>query len=118
MLIPAGGGPPPHRHVFEELFHVLEGTVEVTVRDVTSIAQTGQTVNIPANVPHRFRNPTEQPIRLLCMVAPAGLERYFGEFGDRVESRTATPPELSEQERGDRMRRAGETAPEYGIEML
>jgi quercetin dioxygenase-like cupin family protein len=25
MLIPAGGGPPPHRHDFEEMFHVLEG---------------------------------------------------------------------------------------------
>ena len=24
MLIPVGGGPPPHRHDFEEMFHVLE----------------------------------------------------------------------------------------------
>ena len=33
MLIPVGGGPPPHRHDFEECFHVLEGSVEVTLRD-------------------------------------------------------------------------------------
>ena len=33
MLIPAGGGPPPHRHDFEEMFHVLEGEFEVAVRD-------------------------------------------------------------------------------------
>lgn len=26
MLIPAGGDPPPHRHDFEEMFHVLDGT--------------------------------------------------------------------------------------------
>jgi quercetin dioxygenase-like cupin family protein len=25
MLIPPGGGPPPHRHDFEECFRVLEG---------------------------------------------------------------------------------------------
>jgi hypothetical protein len=32
MLIPAGGGPPPQRHDFEECFHVPEGSVEVTLR--------------------------------------------------------------------------------------
>ena len=31
MYVPPGGGPPPHRHDFEEMFHVLEGTVEVMV---------------------------------------------------------------------------------------
>jgi quercetin dioxygenase-like cupin family protein len=118
MLIPAGGGPPPHRHEFEEMFHVLEGTVEVTVRGATSIAKTGETVNIPANVPHAFRNPTEQQIRLLCVVAPSGLERYFAEFGDRVASRTAQPPELTEQQRTERMQRARQAAPRYGIEIL
>lgn len=30
MLIPAGGGPPPHRHDFEEMFQILDGEVEVT----------------------------------------------------------------------------------------
>jgi quercetin dioxygenase-like cupin family protein len=25
MLVPQGGGPPPHRHDFEEMFTVLEG---------------------------------------------------------------------------------------------
>src|ERR1700733_6184707 len=45
MLIPAGGGPPPHRHEFEEMFHVLEGEVEVTLREETSNAHTGETVN-------------------------------------------------------------------------
>jgi quercetin dioxygenase-like cupin family protein len=118
MLIPAGGGPPPHRHAFEEMFHVLEGAAEVTVRDVTRTARAGETVNIPANAPHAFRNPTEEPIRLLCMVSPAGLERYFAEFGDRVDSRNAAAPELSEQERTERMGRAVESAARYGMEIL
>jgi hypothetical protein len=30
MLVPAGGGPPPHRHDFEEMFTLLEGELEFT----------------------------------------------------------------------------------------
>jgi mannose-6-phosphate isomerase-like protein (cupin superfamily) len=32
MHIPPGGGPPPHRHDFEEMFSVLEGEIEFTFR--------------------------------------------------------------------------------------
>src|SRR4051812_21472718 len=56
MLIPAGGGPPPHRHDFEECFHVLEGSVTVTLRDDPPVRlEAGETVNIPANARHSFR---------------------------------------------------------------
>jgi quercetin dioxygenase-like cupin family protein len=30
LHIPPGGGPPPHRHDFEEMFAVLEGEIEFT----------------------------------------------------------------------------------------
>ena len=32
MYVPPGGGPPPHRHDFEESFTVLEGEIEATFR--------------------------------------------------------------------------------------
>jgi quercetin dioxygenase-like cupin family protein len=32
MHIPPGGGPPPHRHDFEETFILLEGQMEATFR--------------------------------------------------------------------------------------
>ena len=32
MHVPPGGGPPPHRHDFEEMFTVLDGEVLVTFR--------------------------------------------------------------------------------------
>jgi quercetin dioxygenase-like cupin family protein len=118
MLIPPGGGPPPHRHDFEEMFHVLEGEIEVTLREATSTAGTGVTVNIPANAPHRFHNATESPVRLLCLVSPAGLEKYFQHFGDPLPSRTSPAPKLSEADRGARMAKAVELAPQYGIENL
>ena len=119
MLIPAGGGPPPHRHDFEECFRVLEGSVEVILRDDPPLRlESGETVNIPANAPHSFRNAADVPARLLCTAAPAGLEAFFAEFGDRVASRTSPPPELSDEEQQARLRRAVERAPDYGMELL
>src|SRR5437763_1051419 len=32
MLVPPGGGPPPHRHDFQEMFTLLDGEIEVTFR--------------------------------------------------------------------------------------
>jgi quercetin dioxygenase-like cupin family protein len=118
MLIPAGGGPPRHRHDFEEMFHILEGAVDVTIRGQTSTASTGQTVNIPALAPHSFRNPTDQTVRLLCLVAPAGLEAYFAEFGDPVPNRTSPAPNLTDAEIAERIKKAAELAPRYRIEIL
>ena len=32
MIVAPGGGPPPHRHDFEEMFTILEGELEFTFR--------------------------------------------------------------------------------------
>ena len=118
MHVPPGGGPPPHRHDFEEMFHVLEGEIEVTFRGVPSVARAGETVNVPANAPHAFRNASDRPARMLCMVSPPGLERYFGEFGDPLPSRTAPAPKLDEAAQSVRMQKALALAPKYRIENL
>src|SRR4030081_3382263 len=76
MHIPPGGGPPPHRHDFEESFIVLEGEIEVTFRGKQSVLRTGETANIPSNAPHQFHNKTDQPARLLCICSPAGQEDF------------------------------------------
>src|SRR3984957_2567087 len=48
MHIPPGGGPPPHRHDFEESFTIVEGELEATSRGVKSVAGAGETLAIPA----------------------------------------------------------------------
>lgn len=119
MLVPAGGGPPPHRHDFEECFRVLEGSIEVHLRDLPPVRlEAGESANIPANALHRFRNTAQVPARLLCTVAPAGLETFFAEIGDPVASRTSPAPHLSDGERQERLRKAIERAPAYGMELL
>src|SRR3954463_9252484 len=117
MLIPPGGGPPPHRHNFEECFRVLAGSIEVHLRDLPPVRlEAGDSANIPGNAPHAFPNTADAPARLLWSVAPpatrsppggdvwaplppAGLERFFAEFGDPVPTPTSPAPELSDVER-------------------
>src|SRR6202051_1679738 len=96
MHVPPGGGPPPHRHDFEEMFTVLDGEIELTFRGVSTVAAAGVTINVPANAPHVFRNVSEQPARLLCLCSPAGQEEFFTEVGVPVAQRTEAPPPLDE----------------------
>lgn len=86
MLVPPGGGLPPHRHDFEEMFTVLEGEIEATFRGAKSVVRAGETVNIPANAPHAFQNRSDRPARLLCLGSPAGLEEFFMAVGVPVAS--------------------------------
>lgn len=118
MLILPGGGPPPHRHDFEEMFSILEGEIELTFRGNKSVARTGDTVNIPGNAPHSFRNTTNRPARMLCMCTPPGQELFFIEIGDPVASRIASPPRLSKAEQAARQKRAEEIAAQYRTELL
>ena len=118
MLIPPGGGPPPHRHDFEEMFTILDGEIEFTFRGETTVARAGATINIPANAPHRFRNASESAARLLCMCSPPGQEEFFLEIGDRVASRTSPPPTLTESEQTAHREHAEALAPRYRTELL
>jgi quercetin dioxygenase-like cupin family protein len=118
MLVPPGGGPPPHRHDFEEMFTILDGEIELTFRGKAVRASAGSTVNIPANAPHAFKNKSDKPARLLCMCTPAGQEEFFMAVGDPVDSRTAPPPKLSPAEQAERIQRAKSLAAKYRTELL
>jgi quercetin dioxygenase-like cupin family protein len=118
MHIPPGGGPPPHRHDFEEMFTLLEGAVRFTFRGEETVVRAGETVNIPANAPHFFRNTFAEPARMLCLCTPAGQDEFFLEIGDLVDSRTAPPPQLSDAQQAQRREKAGKLAAKYRTEML
>ena len=118
MLVPPGGGPPPHRHDFEEMFTILEGEIEVTFRGAKSVVRTGETVNIPANAPHTFRNRSERPARLLCLCAPAGQEEFFMAFGVQVASRTTPAPKLDAAAEAALKAKVEALASQYRTELL
>ena len=118
MLVSPAGGPPPHRHDFEEMLTILEGEIELTSRGESQRATAGLTVNIPANAPHSFKNTSDKSARLLCMCTPAGQEDFFMAVGDPVDSRTAPPPQLSKAEQAERGQRAKALSSQYRTELL
>jgi quercetin dioxygenase-like cupin family protein len=118
MYIPPGGGPPPHRHDFEESFILLEGEIAATFRGAKTVVKAGQTVHIPANAPHQFHNASELPVRLLCICAPAGQEEFFAEVGVPVATRTTAPPKLDAAEQAQFRAKVEALAPKYRTELL
>src|ERR1700685_3333296 len=118
MHVPPGGGPPPHRHDFEEMFTVLDGEVRVTFRGETLVARAGETINVPANAPHAFANATDTPSRLLCMCAPSGHEEFFTLVGQPVAGRTESPPPLDADARAAFIAKSSALTPAYKTELL
>jgi quercetin dioxygenase-like cupin family protein len=118
MLVPPGGGPPPHRHDFEEMFTLLEGELEFTFRGKAQTVRAGSTVNIPANAPHMFKNKSGNMARMLCLCAPAGQDEFFLSVGFPVASRTSPPPKASDDEIAEKRKLMAALLPKYRTEMV
>ena len=69
----------PHMHTREDEFTlVLSGTVSARLGDeVVEVIPTGSWLVKPRSIPHAMWNVTAEPARILEVVAPGGLERYF-----------------------------------------
>ena len=118
MLIPPGGGPPgPHAHAnFQESFYVISGEVVVKTKAQTYVARAGSFVSIPkGGVAHDFKNETQAPAHLLCLVVPAGLEKFFQEVGQPVAAGTFLPPPAMDPAAQQRLMA---TAEKYGQEVF
>src|SRR6476659_2189996 len=118
MHVPPSGGPPPHRHDFEEMFTVLDGEVQATFRGETVVLRAGDTINVPANAPHSFTNAGTAPARLLCLCAPSDQDEVFTLFGQPVATRTEPPAPLDEQAQDAFRAKAQALAPRYATELL
>lgn len=118
MHVPPGGGPPPHRHAFEETFILLEGEMEVTFRGDKTTVRAGDTVHIPSNAPHQFHNSSSQAVRMICICSPAGNDDFFREVGVPVATRTTPPPPLDEEHMVAFLKRVKMLAPKYRTELL
>jgi quercetin dioxygenase-like cupin family protein len=118
MLVPDGGGPPPHRHDFEEMFTLLEGELEFTFRGKTQTVRADSTVNIPANAPHVFNNKSGKTVHMLCMCTPAGQEELFLAVGFPIESRRSSPPKPTKEEQVEKSKLLAALLPKYRTEMV
>ncbi len=118
MQIPPGGGPPPHRHNFEETFSVLEGEVVVMFRGEKVTVRAGESANVPANAPHFIHNDSDKPAHVLCTCAPAGQDAFFLAVGTPVPSRTSTPLKLDDAAKAAQFAKAKALAADYATELL
>lgn len=118
MHVPLGGGPMPHAHEFEEMFYVVEGEVEVFCHDERVTAGAASAVNIPGWAPHMFKNLSTIPVRLLSVVASAGLETEFAEIGKPVATRVTPPPPASPEEKAEMKKKMPEIAKRYKARIL
>jgi transcriptional regulator with XRE-family HTH domain len=61
------------RHEGEEAGMLVEGRLELTVGDEVFILEQGDSYYFRSDQPHRFRNPFEQPARLVSATTPANF---------------------------------------------
>lgn len=77
---------PLHVHSREdETFYVVEGRITAIVGDRTEEVGPGGSVYLPRGIPHRIHTTGDAPVRLLMLLTPAGLEKFFDEI-DALEA--------------------------------
>jgi quercetin dioxygenase-like cupin family protein len=113
-LVPPGGGPPPHIHHREdEAFYVLEGDLSFHADGQSYRAGPGTWVTLPKGSLHHFRNEGATAARMLILVHPSGLEKFFAEVGrEAVGVEAGFGPVTSAE-----IEKLLAVAPRYGIEI-
>jgi mannose-6-phosphate isomerase-like protein (cupin superfamily) len=74
---PPGSGPRLHRHPYEEVFVVQEGSATFTAGDEVVEVSGGQVMVVPAGVPHKLVNSGAGPLRQVDIHAS---ERFITEW--------------------------------------
>ena len=99
---------PLHTHVAaEESFYVLAGEVEVWADGSVSTAGPGSFLVVPRGVPHGLRRLSDEPVRMLTLISPPGVEQLFPEVAAQGEDELLADPE-----------RLVELAARFGTEVL
>ena len=80
---------PVHRHSREDEYSlVLEGRLGVFQDDEVVMAEPGELVLKPRGRWHTFWNAGDQPLRILELIVPGGLEELFRSLGDSYDPET------------------------------
>jgi quercetin dioxygenase-like cupin family protein len=86
-------GPAPHYHkITEEMFYVLEGSLQFEVAGKTIDAPAGTLVTVPVNAVHTFKNVSGKQVRFQVWFSPGGMEQYFIEVQELIQKEPVWPP--------------------------
>jgi quercetin dioxygenase-like cupin family protein len=87
---------PPHTHRLEdEMFYVIEGTVEFDLPGGLVTAHAGTFVHIPKQTFHGFRNAGTSDVKMLDFHTPGGFEEFFARVGIDWPDRTVKPADAN-----------------------
>lgn len=78
-VVAEAGGPPPHRHLWDETFLIREGSAEILLGERWLAAGPGDLVRVEAWQPHTYRA-GPAGLRMEVLLCPAGIERFFAEL--------------------------------------
>lgn len=71
FVVVGGGHTPRHNHPYEHEVYIVEGELEAECGGVTKTVRAGDTMFVPSEAVHQFRNTSEGQARFLCMVPVA-----------------------------------------------
>ena len=92
---PAGTGPPPHSHDWDETFYVMKGDVEFSVGDETQSANAGTLVHLPAGTVHWFRCGHDGAL-MLSVTSRKGASEVFAAIDREIPPGPLDVPKIIE----------------------
>lgn len=85
---------PLHAHTTaDEAFYVLSGRAAVWLDGTETDAGAGSFLLVHRGRPHALRRISDEPVRMLTLVSPAGMERFFQAVVDAGEEALLADPE-------------------------
>ena len=68
ITIEPGGYTPHHQHNYEHQVMVLKGTGEAFDEGRTHVINAGDVIFVEPDAEHQFRNTSEEPLEIMCLV--------------------------------------------------
>ncbi|MBC8339003.1 MAG: cupin domain-containing protein [Alphaproteobacteria bacterium] len=92
---PAGSGPPPHSHPWDESFYVIKGEIAFGMDGSETIAPPGTLVHLPAGTTHWFRF-GKNGGEMLSMTSREGASLMFADFDREISPENPDLGKLTE----------------------
>lgn len=110
---PTGDGGLHVHHEDDETMFILDGTLEVTIGDVTQVLAAGSAFFAPRGIPHRIRNIGGRPSRSLVISSPGSFSSFIKNAAIKIDENGYFPTPGP-----DYMAKVGAAAEAHGIQML
>jgi quercetin dioxygenase-like cupin family protein len=113
MTVAPGMGPPPHVHDSQETVYAVEGQARYHINGETYEGGPGTIFHVPAGIEENFEPAGSQPLRVLVVYTPGGMDKFFAEAGEPAQRHelpqpSQTPPDLE---------RLGRIAEKHGLQL-